>query len=198
VRTTSHSGSLSASARQQVPRGLPASGVQADNISTLVKAANVTIDPYWPGLFAKLFEKTSIEDLISNVGVGELLVSSAPASNDKQLSPSRKFAHFLHLHRLYLQHRGLILGILCLITLRMLVIELFGRVVTGGGGAAAAGGGGGGGGGGGDAGGEAAKEEEKKEEVRSFTSSQSADARNLRLFDHRLHNQVLVLLLTAC
>jgi large subunit ribosomal protein LP1 len=38
-----------------------------------VKAANVTIDPYWPGLFAKLFEKTSIEDLISNVGVGEYL-----------------------------------------------------------------------------------------------------------------------------
>ena len=44
--------------------------MQADNITTLIKAANVTVDPYWPGLFAKLFEKTSIDDLLSNIGSG--------------------------------------------------------------------------------------------------------------------------------
>jgi len=44
--------------------------ITSDNINTLLKAANVTADPYWPGLFAKLFEKTSIEDLLSSIGSG--------------------------------------------------------------------------------------------------------------------------------
>lgn len=45
--------------------------LQADNITTIIKAAGVSVEPYWPGLFAKLFEKRSIGDLISNVGAGE-------------------------------------------------------------------------------------------------------------------------------
>lgn len=44
--------------------------LQAENISTIVKAAGVKVEPYWPGLFAKLFEKKSIADLITNVGAG--------------------------------------------------------------------------------------------------------------------------------
>ena len=52
--------------------------VQADNIATIIKAANVTVDPYWPGLFAKLFEKTSIDDLLSNIGSGERLQPPPP------------------------------------------------------------------------------------------------------------------------
>ena len=44
---------------------------QGDNIQTIVKAAGVTVEPYWPGLFAKLFEKRNIADLITNVGAGE-------------------------------------------------------------------------------------------------------------------------------
>ena len=35
-----------------------------------MKAANVQIESYWPGLFAKLAEKRNIEDLIMNVGSG--------------------------------------------------------------------------------------------------------------------------------
>ena len=31
----------------------------------------MNVEPYWPGLFAKLFEKKNIADLISNVGAGE-------------------------------------------------------------------------------------------------------------------------------
>ena len=49
-------------------------GLQAENISTIVKAAGVSVEPYWPGLFAKLFEKNSIANLITNVGAGELLL----------------------------------------------------------------------------------------------------------------------------
>ena len=45
-------------------------GYQAEKISTLVKAANVEVESYWPALFAKLLEKRSVEDLITNVGSG--------------------------------------------------------------------------------------------------------------------------------
>ncbi len=45
--------------------------LQGDNIQTLVKAAGVSVEPYWPNLFAKLFEKRSIADLITNVGAGQ-------------------------------------------------------------------------------------------------------------------------------
>ncbi|XP_020271165.1 60S acidic ribosomal protein P1-like, partial [Asparagus officinalis] len=45
--------------------GIP---ITAEKITTLVNAVNVKIESYWPGLFAKLFEKKNIEDLILNVG----------------------------------------------------------------------------------------------------------------------------------
>ncbi|KAJ9706377.1 hypothetical protein PVL29_001745 [Vitis rotundifolia] len=47
--------------------GIP---VTAEKISTLLKAANVSVESYWPGLFAKLVEKKSVDDLIMNVGSG--------------------------------------------------------------------------------------------------------------------------------
>lgn len=36
----------------------------------MVKAANVSVESYWPSLFAKLVEKRNIEDLITNIGSG--------------------------------------------------------------------------------------------------------------------------------
>lgn len=39
-------------------------------MQTILKAANVDVDPYWPGLFAKSLEGTNPKDLISNVGSG--------------------------------------------------------------------------------------------------------------------------------
>jgi len=47
--------------------GIPVTG---EKISTLVKAAKVPIEAYWPGLFAKLLEKRNIEDLLLSVGSG--------------------------------------------------------------------------------------------------------------------------------
>lgn len=44
--------------------------LQAEKITTLLKAANVHAESYWPALFAKLAEKQNILDLISNVGAG--------------------------------------------------------------------------------------------------------------------------------
>lgn len=44
--------------------------LQADNIATIVKAAGVEVESYWPSLFAKLAEKKNLDDLITNVGAG--------------------------------------------------------------------------------------------------------------------------------
>lgn len=48
--------------------------ITAENLTTICKAAGVEVESYWPSLFAKLFAKKSIEDLISNVGAGEAVI----------------------------------------------------------------------------------------------------------------------------
>ncbi|KAG5558919.1 large ribosomal subunit protein P1-like [Rhododendron vialii] len=60
--------------------GIP---VTAEKIAALVKAANVSVESFWPSLFAKLVEKRNIEDLILNVGSGgggAAVAFSAPAA----------------------------------------------------------------------------------------------------------------------
>jgi ribosomal protein L12E/L44/L45/RPP1/RPP2 len=42
--------------------------ITAENLNTILKAANVSVEPYWPSLYAKLFAKKSVGDLITNVG----------------------------------------------------------------------------------------------------------------------------------
>lgn len=44
--------------------------ITADKISALAAAAKVTIEPFWPPMFAKLLADKSIADLVSNVGGG--------------------------------------------------------------------------------------------------------------------------------
>ncbi|KAM1234400.1 hypothetical protein ACFX2J_003985 [Malus domestica] len=55
--------------------GIP---VTAEKIATLVKAANVPVESYWPGLFAKLSGKRNIEDLVLNAGSGGAVSIAAP------------------------------------------------------------------------------------------------------------------------
>lgn len=45
--------------------------MQPENIVTLTKAAGIEVEPYWPGLFAKLVEKKGVDEFIVNVGAGE-------------------------------------------------------------------------------------------------------------------------------
>lgn len=50
---------------------------QGEKIQTILKAAGVEVEPYWPGLFAKALEGVNAKDLITNVGSG---VGAAPAA----------------------------------------------------------------------------------------------------------------------
>merc|ERR1712203_546122 len=50
--------------------------ITAEKINTILKAAKVDVEPFWPGLFAKCCESIDVKELISNVGSG---VGSAPA-----------------------------------------------------------------------------------------------------------------------
>merc|ERR1712100_208378 len=60
--------------------------ITADKIATIVKAAGVEIEPYWPTLFAKLLERKNIEDLITNVGGGAAPGGAAAEEEKKEES----------------------------------------------------------------------------------------------------------------
>jgi len=55
---------------------------QAEKIFALLKAANVSVESYWPSLFAKLAQNKNIEDLILNAGSGggAAVAVAAPAA----------------------------------------------------------------------------------------------------------------------
>ncbi|KAL6658788.1 hypothetical protein ACP70R_002828 [Stipagrostis hirtigluma subsp. patula] len=60
--------------------GIP---ITAEKIATVVKAAGVKVESYWPALFAKLLEKRSVDDLVLSVGSGggaaPVAAAAAPA-----------------------------------------------------------------------------------------------------------------------
>merc|ERR1712212_1147187 len=51
--------------------------ITGEKIQTILKAAGVDVEPYWPGLFAKALESCKVKELITNVGSG---VGDAPAA----------------------------------------------------------------------------------------------------------------------
>ncbi|XP_033224920.1 60S acidic ribosomal protein P1-like isoform X2 [Belonocnema kinseyi] len=59
--------------------------VTGEKIQTILKAANVDIEPYWPGLFAKALEGVNVKELITNIGSG---VGAAPAPGAAAVAPA--------------------------------------------------------------------------------------------------------------
>merc|ERR1712081_40556 len=62
--------------------------ITGEKIQTILKAACVDVEPYWPGLFCKALESCNIKDLITNVGSGAGAApaagGAAPAAEEKK------------------------------------------------------------------------------------------------------------------
>lgn len=73
--------------------------LQGEKISTILKAANVDVEPYWPGLFAKALEGVNVKDLITNIGSGVgaapagAAVAAAPAAAAENKEDKRTYLH---------------------------------------------------------------------------------------------------------
>ncbi|XP_048730366.1 60S acidic ribosomal protein P1 isoform X2 [Ostrea edulis] len=50
--------------------------ITGDKISTILKAAGVSVEPYWPSMFAKALDGVNVKEMISNISSG---VGAAPA-----------------------------------------------------------------------------------------------------------------------
>ncbi|XP_060692169.1 large ribosomal subunit protein P1-like isoform X1 [Hemiscyllium ocellatum] len=44
--------------------------ITEDKLNALIKAAGVTVEPFWPSLFAKALSNVNIANLICNIGAG--------------------------------------------------------------------------------------------------------------------------------
>ncbi|KAF4120032.1 large subunit ribosomal protein LP1 [Geosmithia morbida] len=44
--------------------------ITADKLQTLIKAANVEVEPIWTSIFAKALEGKDVKELLTNVGAG--------------------------------------------------------------------------------------------------------------------------------
>ncbi|KAM6583774.1 hypothetical protein CsatB_010776 [Cannabis sativa] len=79
--------------------------VTAEKIASLVEAANLKVESYWFGLFAKLAEKRNIDDLIVSGGAGgggvavdavprsaggDAAAAAAPAAEEKKEEPKEE------------------------------------------------------------------------------------------------------------
>lgn len=42
--------------------------VTADNIASVLAAAKITVEPFWPGLFERALKGRNIDDMLLNVG----------------------------------------------------------------------------------------------------------------------------------
>jgi 60s Acidic ribosomal protein len=65
--------------------------LQGEKIQTILKAANVEVEPYWPGLFAKALEGVNVKELITNVGSG---AGAAPAAAGEIFFIQPKIIHY--------------------------------------------------------------------------------------------------------
>eukprot|EP00735_Rhodelphis_limneticus_P008914 TRINITY_DN2384_c0_g1::TRINITY_DN2384_c0_g1_i2::g.20685::m.20685 TRINITY_DN2384_c0_g1::TRINITY_DN2384_c0_g1_i2::g.20685 ORF type:complete len:130 (+),score=65.01,sp/O01359/RLA1_OSCTI/52.68/2e-21,Ribosomal_60s/PF00428.14/1.7e-22 TRINITY_DN2384_c0_g1_i2:53-391(+) len=61
--------------------------VTADNIRAILAAANIEVEAFWPGLFAGLLKKRSMNDLIFSVGAAPS-AAAAPAAAAAAAAPA--------------------------------------------------------------------------------------------------------------
>ncbi|XP_076775294.1 large ribosomal subunit protein P1-like isoform X1 [Arvicanthis niloticus] len=64
--------------------------VTEDKINALIKAAGVSVEPFWPGSFAKALANVNIGSLICNVGAGGPAPSTAAALAEEKKVEAKK------------------------------------------------------------------------------------------------------------
>merc|ERR1711872_845303 len=75
--------------------------ITVEKINTILKAANVSVEPYWPGLFAKAAGGLDLKSIVSNIGAGvgsgggggapaAAAGGDAPAEKEKEPEPEEE------------------------------------------------------------------------------------------------------------
>lgn len=49
--------------------------ITSDKIATILKAAGVSVEPYWPSLFSKALDGVNVKEMISNISSGASYVN---------------------------------------------------------------------------------------------------------------------------
>ncbi|XP_060679805.1 large ribosomal subunit protein P1 [Chiloscyllium punctatum] len=64
--------------------------VTEDKLNALIKTAGVTVEPFWPSLFAKALANIDINSLICSVGAGGSAPAAAAASTAAPVAAEEK------------------------------------------------------------------------------------------------------------
>ena len=54
--------------------------ITGEKIQTIIKSAGLSVEPFWPGMFAKALEGVDVKQLITNIGSGVGAGGGAPAA----------------------------------------------------------------------------------------------------------------------
>ena len=60
--------------------------ITAEKINTVLKAANVKVQPFWPALFGKVLANRNLDDIILSAGGGGVAAPAAPAAPEASSS----------------------------------------------------------------------------------------------------------------
>ncbi|GFX19825.1 60S acidic ribosomal protein P1 [Trichonephila clavipes] len=66
--------------------------ISPEKIDTILKAARVEVEPYWPGLFARCLESVDLKQLITNVGTPSAAPAAAAAAPGADAGGDKKDA----------------------------------------------------------------------------------------------------------
>ncbi|KAK2161135.1 hypothetical protein NP493_1602g00021 [Ridgeia piscesae] len=66
--------------------------ITADKITTILKAANVSVEPIWPSLFAKALSGIEVKDLITKIGSSAGSAGPAAAGGGSGAAPAAEEA----------------------------------------------------------------------------------------------------------
>merc|ERR1711893_330678 len=58
--------------------------VTGDKINAILKAANVTVEPFWPTLFARALGGVNIKEMITNIGSAAAAAPAAAGGEEKK------------------------------------------------------------------------------------------------------------------